>query len=420
MSIVALAVLLRVVAAFAMGDRVEPLPAIHDQVSYHALALRLLDGHGYSFAADWYPFTAAGAPTAHWSFGYPLYLAAVYAVFGVHPLAARLVQAVVGGVLLCLAGAWLGRRLFGGRAGTFTALALAVYPFFVYYGAALMTEAFYLCAVLGALALTVRLADAPSRRGAVALGLAIGVAALLRQAVLLVVPFQLGWVLWRARGRVSAGQLALVVAAAGALILPWTARNARVYGRPLLLNSNAGYALYVANHADHGVDYDWEIVPPIPPAYAGLNEAETNDRLMADGLQAALADPWRTLRLSWSRLDDYFVFWPTARSGLASNIARTLSFGIFLPFMVYGLALARPAWRDGALLVGFAALYSLMHVLTWPGPRYRMPVDAVLLVFAGRALAELWERGVVHGGARHASPLHRWRARRALGRGTAR
>ena len=59
-------------------------------------AVSLLAGRGYSFDQDWYPgFTRAGEPTAHWSFLYPLYLAVVYAVFGYHPLAARLVQALL-------------------------------------------------------------------------------------------------------------------------------------------------------------------------------------------------------------------------------------------------------------------------------------------------------------------------------------
>ena len=39
-------------------------------------------------------------PTAHWSFLYSLLVAAVYGILGVHPLVARLVQAVLGGILL--------------------------------------------------------------------------------------------------------------------------------------------------------------------------------------------------------------------------------------------------------------------------------------------------------------------------------
>jgi hypothetical protein len=35
------------------------------------------------------------------------------------------------------------------------------------------------------------------------------------------------------------------------------------------------------------------------------------------------------------------------------------------------------------------AFYSLLHILTWAMPRYRLPVDAVALPFAALALVEL-------------------------------
>ena len=78
------------------------------------LATRLLAGHGYSFADYWYPFAPPNTPTAHWSFLYTAFLAGVYAIFGPHPLAARLVQAVLGGLLLPWLTYRLTRRLFFG------------------------------------------------------------------------------------------------------------------------------------------------------------------------------------------------------------------------------------------------------------------------------------------------------------------
>src|SRR5258705_3638256 len=99
--ILAAAVLIRIPVAILMSDHVTVLPGIQDQVSYDALARSLLDGRGYSFIKNWYPFTPANTPTAHWSFIYPLYLAGTYTITGYHPLAARLLQGVVGGALIC-------------------------------------------------------------------------------------------------------------------------------------------------------------------------------------------------------------------------------------------------------------------------------------------------------------------------------
>ena len=84
-------------------------------------------------------------------------------------------------------------------------------------------------------------------------------AALLRQSITPWVPLLGLWLLWCARrgGRWRAAIPAL--AATGlillACILPWTYRNYRVYGQFLLLNSNAGFAMYSAQHPMHGVHF---------------------------------------------------------------------------------------------------------------------------------------------------------------------
>jgi hypothetical protein len=88
-------------------------------------------------------------------------------------------------------------------------------------------------------------------------------------------------------------------------------------------------------------------------------------------------------------------------SGTLSNISRVGSFGLFLPFMLYGLI--RPLVRTGrpprrellsfpiTLLYLYVIVYTAIHILTWAQVRYRIPVDIVLVIFAALALAELVE-----------------------------
>jgi hypothetical protein len=86
------------------------------------------------------------------------------------------------------------------------------------------------------------------------------------------------------------------------------------------------------------------------------------------------------------------MFWPSAGSGMVSNVSRVVSFGLCLPFMLYGLLRAFRRLRPGDpafLLVLFAAVYTAIHLLSWALIRYRLPVDAVLLPFAGLALVDL-------------------------------
>ncbi|MEO6060327.1 MAG: glycosyltransferase family 39 protein, partial [Thermoflexales bacterium] len=249
----------RVAAALIMGNNVESLPGIADQGSYHALALRLLGGHGFTFATDWWPATRAGEPTAHWSFLYTFYLAGVYAVFGAQPIIARLLQAVIVGVAWPVLSWRLGRRMGGETVGHVAAGWSAVYGYFAYYGGALMTEPLYITGILLTLDLALRIGDGRRRwRDWLFLGLVMGATILLRQLFLLFIPFLLGWLALKIGRGVRRADLAgafAALAVVGLMIAPFTIRNYRAFGRFVLLNTNSGYAFFFGNHPIYGSQF---------------------------------------------------------------------------------------------------------------------------------------------------------------------
>jgi len=380
-------VLLRVVVAIVMGDKVVELPGIQDQISYHALALRLLGGFGYTFDTGWYPFTPANTPTAHWSFLYPLYLASVYSVFGVYPLVARLLQTVFVGIATGFLLYRLSRRVFGETVALITVGIAALYTYFVYYSAALMTEALFMVASLGVLEISYLLVERPTWLRAIFLGVVLAIAVLLRQAILLFIPVLFIW-LWSAgRKRLSLWHFFIPAFIVGLFVLPWTWRNYRVYDRFLLLNSNAGYAFYSSNHPALGSKWTPEnSVAPVPADLQGLNEAQMDSALMQRGLGFVAANPKRYLLLVLSRFAEYFKFWPSAGSSLISNLQRPLSFGLLLPLALYGLYLARVQLRAWALPLLYFASTAITYLLSWPTARYRIPADACLMPLAAFAV----------------------------------
>ncbi|HQU36834.1 MAG TPA: glycosyltransferase family 39 protein [Anaerolineales bacterium] len=415
--ILAVAVLLRVAIALAMGDTVVALPGIFDQVSYHNLALRVVGGHGFSFGELWWPITPADAPTAHWSFLYTLYLSLVYILFGPHPLAARVTQAVIVGVLHPYITFHIGEKLFSKTVGLVAAGITAVYVYFFYYGAALMTEPFYITAILFSLYFGIRLSENLDRKLdtnlGVSLGISLGITVLLRQVFLLFIPFLFLWI-WivRIRRRVELPLLPSLVSIllTIAFILPASLYNYSRFDRFVLLNTNSGYAFFWGNHPIHGTKFI-PILPTetyqemIPEEVRSLDEAALDQELLKRGIQFVTDDPGRYLLLSLSRIPPYFMFWYSADSSTLSNISRIGSFGLFLPFMLYGLWLSVKAntgaqgnrflnllFSPQGLLMLFAVVYSGVHILTWTLIRYRLPVDAVLIPFAGLALAELAQR----------------------------
>ena len=435
----------------------------------------MVGGHGFSFATDWWPGVRADQPTAFWSYLYTLFLAAIYVIFGHHPLAARLIQAVLVG----LAMPWLTYRLagrvfsgqgtgdrdqeerddrnrgfsrflalpsrpakasipgsmdirpgpvVGGSGSEVLAAAIsAIYAYFVLYAASLMTEAFYITAILWILDAALRLAEgfdegADARRRlrlGIELGLAMGTALLLRQVISAFLVVLASWFLalaWR-RGWLRQAIPPLLASALTLtlLIAPFVVRNYRLFGVIGMPNTNVGINFFWDNHPIYGTQYEAVLSPEhgvsyqelIPPELRGLNDALLDRALLARGVQIVVDDPVRYLLLCLSRIPIYFQFWPTPQSTFLSNAARLLSFGVFLPFMLYGIWLVVKARVKAevkaeaclpstlastsalTLILAFIVIYTAVHLLSWANVRYRLPVDAVLLIFAGLALARI-------------------------------
>lgn len=408
--ILAVSVLLRVGVAVAMGNAVVELPGIFDQVSYHNLALRVLEGHGFSFGELWWPITPADAPTAHWSFLYTLYLVFVYSIFGPNPIVARILQAVIVGILHPYIAYRIGEKIFTKTVGLVAAAITAIYVYFFYYGAALMTEPFYITAILFALYFAIQLAENTDKKRDIQLGLALGISlgviVVLRQVFLLFLPFLFLW-MWIARFKRRGGLplFSTIVSIFVLLlfVLPITYFNYSRFHRFVLLNTNSGYAFFWGNNPIYGTKFI-PILPTktyqemIPQEVRHLDEAALDQELLKRGIQFVTDDPTRYALLSLSRIPPYFMFWYSSQSSTLSNIARIGSFGVFLPFMLYGLFLGIKQNRKNlltspiGLLVLFIVVYSGVHILTWTLIRYRLPIDAVLIPFAGLALVELAER----------------------------
>lgn len=387
-----------------LGDAANPVSGAADEVSYDTLAQRVVAGSGFTFSTQWYPFTPPNTPTAHWSYLYTLYLAGVYALAGHHPLVARFLQSLLSGL-----GIWLayriGRRLFGDWVGLAAATLSAGYAYLIFFNAALMTQTFYILALLmaidRALALAHSASDVTSRASRITnwlvLGLALGIGALARQTLLLFAPILLLWLAGTLRGRVRWRYLLIPVATIAMLVLPWTLYNYFTFHDFLLLNSNSGFWFYSSNHPSQGTNFDPNYVAPLPDSGRGLSEPAEDRLLLREGIGFIAADPVRFALLSINRTKDYFWLVPSDQSSIISNVSRLFSFTLYLPFMLFGLWLSRRRWRVCLPLYLYVAFDTGLSLMSWAAPRYRLPSDALLIVFAGLAvvnLAELLKRSI--------------------------
>jgi 4-amino-4-deoxy-L-arabinose transferase-like glycosyltransferase len=432
-AIILISISLRLASVIYMGNQVTDLPGTYDQISYDALARRVITGHGFSFGQPWWPATAANAPTAHWSFLYTIYVAAVYGLFGFTPLAARMIQAILAGILMPLLLFRLGNRVFGAVVGLVAAGISAIYIYFFYYAASLMTETFFIIGILWCfdIAIGIRYTQNPGVGRWILLGFAMMVTTLLRQTFLPVIGLIGLWLWFAAEGFrlkiVKGFALSVLILILG--IAPWTLRNYMVFHQFVLLNTNAGYAIYWANHPIFGTNFSNELPQGvtwgslIPKELLGMNEASLEKELMRRAIQSILNDPSRYVLLSLSRIKEQFKFWPTTDSSIISNLSRVGSFALFLPFMCYGtwLAIFRPVKYklfdrdDGgsklsrisaslkspvALWLGFFCLYTAMHLASWAAIRYRLPTDAVMIIFAAFGIVDIYDWLIVKLGSK--------------------
>ncbi len=317
-----------------------------------------------------------------------LYLAAIYAIFGYQPLIARLITGllstgVVGLIFL------LARRLFGERVAFISGLIAAVYAYLVFYGVTLVTETPFILGLLVAIYLAYRMGDSVASKWQwVVLGMALAVTILFRMAVIFYVPVLLVWIIVRWPRQWFRALIPVVII--GCAILPFTIRNHQLWGRFLLLESQFGHVFWNGNHPDHRGNFHPYKVFPIPQdVLVGQNDAVITNRLLQMGIQNVINDPGHFLLLTLTRLREFFKFWPTSDSSALANLMRVLSFGIMWPFALIGLILARQRWRDLLPILLFMVVHTGVYAVSWTMIRYRIPLDALLIPFAGLAVANV-------------------------------
>lgn len=171
---------------------------------------------------------------------YPLLLAIAFIPGGDPILAGCILNVFLSAIAVILV-AIAGGRLLSPGWGLAAACLLAIEPAFSLYSTMVLTEVASVMFVASAIAGMACLAG--WRAGAVA-GLCIGLGALTRDSIALFIPFA-ALVAWRSLGARSAVVLCVT---ALLTIVPWTARNLIVTGRPILISTGAGYNLLVGNN----------------------------------------------------------------------------------------------------------------------------------------------------------------------------
>ncbi|MBX9602153.1 MAG: glycosyltransferase family 39 protein [Bryobacteraceae bacterium] len=357
-------------------------PLLGDAAGYDRMARYLLDGRGY--------VESNGRPSAFWPPLYPLFLAAVYGVFGHSLLIPRLLQALLG-ALLPMAVYASARPFTGDRVAWIAALGLAFYPYLIYFGAWLIAEALFFALFGLLLGTAARLRDGGRDRDALLLGGFLGLCALAKPAVLFQIPFLALWLglgLPSRQGRAAA----LAALALAACLAPWTVRNALVFERFVPVSTNAGYTFYGANNPDafggHAEDF--------PPRHWELSETAEQDAYLRAATAWIADHPGEFARLAVRKLRRLFLPLSVASSPhefpLPGAALIHAVYFAFLALAAAGLLLSLARWRDYLLFYAPLAGVVTSAVVFYGDARYLLPAAPSLCLFAALAIITIHDR----------------------------
>jgi 4-amino-4-deoxy-L-arabinose transferase-like glycosyltransferase len=386
---------------------------LNDAAIYNAMGVSINEGLGFR--------PMQGGVSAQWPPGYGVVLAGVYFVFGHHPVAGELTNAVFGAITVVLL-IVLVERLFGRRTGVIAGVWLALMPGPILWTDVLVSETtftmlFVLLFVL--LAYGPLSADrvGPSRvwPWLVAIGLVIGVAANVRgEAVtwglLPIVYF------WRAvPWRTLATRVAVIGLVACLALAPWTIRNAVRMGAFVPTGTNASHTLWSGHNpgATGGQTY--------PPAdyfdrftqTSPERELESAAALRSDAIEFMFSHPLRELELiplkliHLNRGDSYAFDWINAVPARESPpvaaidverigvLADAAYFSLLACTIAASVLLGRRFWRDRTMrcvAASFCTALFLYGFMYYGNYRYRLPFEPLMIVVSAVLVNRVWTR----------------------------
>src|SRR3954469_25109427 len=398
-------------AVFALAIAPDSLNHRGDPRFFHLAANLLADGHGYIAPLPFIDSGSSIASTEHpplWS----AFLAVFSAVGARRYEAHELVACGVGAATVGCAGL-LACRCGVTRGGLLAAGGVAVYPVFAAMDGSLMSEPPYALAVAGCLVLAFRMVERPSLPRGALLGLAIGLAVLVRGEAIGLLVFLLVPVLLQVpRGRRLA-YTGAVVGVALVVVAPWAIRNSLTMDRPLLVSTEDGPVIAGANcgPAYHGRDTGYWRSDCLPPG-RDRNAAYRSARLRKAGLMYAQDHVARLPAVLGVRLLRTFGIWQPRRHVFFAEgrvlPGRTIAMVWVWIVLVLGAA---GAWslrrRPGplAILLAPVVLAAATSLIAFGYPRFRYAADVSLIV-----MGAVWLDAAVPALRRQAAE-RRWRQR---------
>ena len=355
-----------------------------------AVARSVALGQGFSS-----PFGISSGPTAWYTPAYPLFIAAIFRVFGIYTASSVIAIGVLNSIfsaLTCLAILGICRRTVGWRVGLWAAWIWAVFPYFIQWpvrwiwdtslSALLMASIFYL---------TLRLAQVGSTLSFVSYGLSWGLIANTNPTLLVFLPVALVWIYYQRAGVPNRARLlALSMLVFALTVLPWIIRNQVVMGYTGL-RDNFGEELFLGNHEagpgfePTGFNMSW--------SHPVWNSREL-EKYRQQGELAYIQEKKRIaeqfirehpITFALVTLKRIVYFWSGSpeepRVHPTDPRLRTAFLFTTAFFSFWGaVRMIRQRVQGAYLFLSVLLLYPLVFYITHTNPRYRHPIEPIMTI----------------------------------------
>jgi len=277
------------------------------------------------------------------------------------------------------------------RAASLAAFICAIYPFFIFYSARVLSETVFLFFMTLFFWLLFDKSRSPLSRG-----VAAGLMHLTKPIFFYLFPLIWTWqymVQKLSFKKVLLGALTTLVVAS-----PWVIRNYLIFDDLVVNTASSGHILWEGNNPWNntgGVSGSFEdpdawlaVVPE------GLSELEEDEWKKAEAIAFIKSHPMVFVKNAVRKLKRFWNFWPNSANhqGWIYKLIALGSFGPILLFAMIGTILLKQYRKELLLMIGVAAYLSALHAVILGSIRYRLPLEPLMIVVASMTLGHLWKK----------------------------
>lgn len=373
-----LALLIRIIYVIQLSE-----PPYWD--NYHDIANNLLNHREFSIQP--------GYPTSERVPVYPLFLAFIYLFFGPNYIAVRIIQAIIGSLTSILV-FLIGRNIFNRRVGGLSAILAAFYPFFIYWTGHIMAETLFIFLLAFFIFCLTKAMEKPSLKNYIYSGVLFGLAALCRPNMFAFLPFLIIGILMVSHSKIKS--LIAILFAFFLTLSPWVIRNYLVHRTFIPLTTRGGRSFLCVYNKDNFYRGDLNLRYRKVLAEGDMMKPVEQERFFyRQTVDFIKKHPKEYLRICGLSFLQFWRLYPNPNCYSQKYIITSLlTYGLLLPFSLFGIVLSFKRWRKAFFLYAVILAFTIIHLFFESQVRYRSPIMPYMIIFASVGILDVYGKTI--------------------------